>query len=321
MGMKLPAYFKQNIDVHDITKLFGLRSNRDLSQNFFIHPHGAAPFVDKIGLKPKTLILEVGCGPGAITRSLVSKAADQEGCKVIGFEIDKRFKKSFLEPLERDSSGLFEMIYDDAKNLPHYFKKRYAGDYENLMIVGNLPFHIGTRFIHGWLFDSVAKRHFFSIPNYDMLFMLQKEVVDRILAPCNTKNYSFLSVVCQVLSKAENMGQLNPFNFYPRPKVAIQMVRFHAPENLLPETFDLALFKHLLVPVMEAKKSLALKALALKSELLGVTYGNLKTIFTEANISHEARGISISREQWINLVCVFNEFIRCSYLKSPEAPT
>jgi 16S rRNA (adenine1518-N6/adenine1519-N6)-dimethyltransferase len=206
---------------HQARKRFG--------QNF-LHDQGIIRhIVACIRPKPEQHIVEIGPGLGAITEHLLATAGHLDVVELdrdllpylrIAFaSYGNNLRIHEADALQFD----FRSLSKDNSNTPK----------ELLRIVGNLPYNISTPLIFHLLSytDLIA----------DMHFMLQKEVVLRLAAGAGTNNYGRLSIMAQYFCRVDNLFEVPPEAFDPRPKVDSAIVRM-APYTDLPHTAND--FKH-----------------------------------------------------------------------------
>ncbi|MDR2778283.1 MAG: 16S rRNA (adenine(1518)-N(6)/adenine(1519)-N(6))-dimethyltransferase RsmA [Rickettsiales bacterium] len=191
---------------------------KKFGQNFLLRNHLIEKIVDSAGVIADQNLLEIGPGFGGLTiallkrnpRRLVSIELDAKLAKIITAEIKPFF--SNLEILNIDALTVDENILFDNK-----FK-----------IVANLPYNIGTTLLFKWLKECNGK-----IEN--MTLLMQKEVVDRIGAVPKTKEYGYLSVICQYFCKVKKCFDISPGEFIPSPKVTSSIVNLAPNDSLKPE--------------------------------------------------------------------------------------
>ena len=173
---------------HQARKRFG--------QNFLIDDQIVNRIVATISPKKSDNIVEIGPGKGALTFPLLEHL---DHLSVI--EIDRDLI-SFLKSKKQDRLTIYEA---DA------LKFDYGLISNNLRIVGNLPYNISSPLLF----------HLLSINNQiiDMTFMLQKEVVDRIVAKNGSKTYGRISVMMQAFFEVESMFTVPKESFDPKPKI------------------------------------------------------------------------------------------------------
>lgn len=183
-------------DSHQARKRFG--------QNFLHDPAIIQRIVDTINPKQSDHIIEIGPGKGAITNQLIERL---QQLNVI--EIDRDLIQ-LLTPNFKNKN----VIIHEADALKFDFSQF---NYADLRIVGNLPYNISTPLLFHLLnFKTCIK---------DMLFMLQKEVVDRICAKPGSKQYGRLSIMLQFYCNVESLFTIKPGAFIPAPKVDSAMIK------------------------------------------------------------------------------------------------
>ncbi|MGB1799709.1 MAG: 16S rRNA (adenine(1518)-N(6)/adenine(1519)-N(6))-dimethyltransferase RsmA [Gammaproteobacteria bacterium] len=185
-----------NSDSHKARKRFG--------QNFLHDPAIIQRIVDSINPQKSDHVIEIGPGKGAITEQLLLRL---EQLNVI--EIDRDLIQLLTTSYENKNLTIHE-----ADALKFDFSQFIQTD---LRIVGNLPYNISTPL----LFHLLSYKHCIK----DMLFMLQKEVVDRICAKPGSKQYGRLSIMLQLYCDVESLFTIKPGAFSPAPKVDSAIVK------------------------------------------------------------------------------------------------
>ena len=160
-----------------------------------------------LNLSPKDRVVEIGPGPGALTFPLLERLPQLD---VI--EIDRDVIAWWQQ--QPQAQGKLTIHALDALKLDI---QSLRGEAEPLRIIGNLPYNISTPLLFHLLEQGKHIR--------DMLFMLQKEVVDRIVAAPNSKDYGRLSVMIQYYCKPEFLFEVPPGAFNPPPKVTSAVFR------------------------------------------------------------------------------------------------
>lgn len=192
--------------------LHGLWAKKSLGQNFLLDQN----ITDRIAKQAHVggaTVLEVGPGPGGLTRSLLRAGAYH----VFALEKDKRCC-DLLESLVEASHGSFTLISVDALKLKlSKFREEYQFS-APLHIVANLPYNIGTQLLLNWFseLEHVAS----------MTLMFQKEVAERLVAHPKTKSFGRLSLIAQYLCNVKIILHLPPSAFVPVPKVTSSVVQF-----------------------------------------------------------------------------------------------
>ena len=185
----------------------GHRARRRYSQNFLRDRATIDRIVEAIAPQPGDHIVEIGPGRGALTAPLLARCS-----RLTAVEIDRDLAQMLQQRFGPEQLTL--MCTDALKVDWATLAQRAGGD---LRIVGNLPYHISTPLLFAWLpiADQVRDQH----------LMLQKEVVDRIVASAGRRDYGRLSVMLQFRYHVERLFNVAPGAFAPAPKVHSSVIR------------------------------------------------------------------------------------------------
>ncbi|MEM7397754.1 MAG: 16S rRNA (adenine(1518)-N(6)/adenine(1519)-N(6))-dimethyltransferase RsmA [Pseudomonadota bacterium] len=197
--------------LREVIRKAGLSAKKSLGQNFLLDLNLTRRIARSAGPLEGVTVVEVGPGPGGLTRALLLEGAD----KVIAIERDERCVPP-LEDIAAAYPGRLDIVSGDAREI----------DYAALPIrgaarlVANLPYSVGTPLLVGWL-----KSHPWP-PWFDSLvLMFQREVAERIVATPGSKEYGRLAVLSQWRTDPRILFSLPPEAFTPRPKVASAVVK------------------------------------------------------------------------------------------------
>jgi len=179
------------------------RAKKHLGQHFLVDAHYINRIVAAIRPEPGKTMVEIGPGPGALTRPLLDAL---KKLHVVEFDRD------MVERLADEFPG-GELVIHQADALTFDFAQLGTG----LRVVGNLPYNISSP-----LLFHLAE---FATAICDMTFMLQKEVVDRMAAAPDTADYGRLSVMLQARFAVTRLFVVPPGAFQPPPKVDSAIVR------------------------------------------------------------------------------------------------
>ncbi|MCH9634642.1 MAG: Ribosomal RNA small subunit methyltransferase A [Chlamydiae bacterium] len=190
------------------------RPSRSLSQNFLVDANVVKRFIDQANLSPNDFVIEIGPGPGAFTQEIVKR-----GVHLTVIEKDRDFAEGLR--VQYQSSPSVNVIEGDILtcDLESILTKG-----QKVKIISNLPFQL-TSPILGRLFPLYRQIH-------SCLFIMQKEVADRILSPVKLKAYSSLTVFSQFYTSAKFCFNISPHCFFPKPRVVSSALFFklHSPE-------------------------------------------------------------------------------------------
>ena len=205
--------------LRDVIRRFDLSARKSLGQNFLLDLNLTGRIARAAGPLSGVTVVEVGPGPGGLTRALLSEGAQ----RVIAIERDPRAVAALAE-LAAHYPGRLDVVEDDA--LTFNPRSRIDG---TARIVANLPYNIATPLLIGWLGTEPWP------PWFDMMvLMFQREVAERIAAPPGSKTYGRLSVLAQWRCEVKLLFDIAPTAFVPPPKVTSSLVRLIARANPLP---------------------------------------------------------------------------------------
>lgn len=197
--------------LRDVIRAHDLAAYKRFGQHFLTDPNILARIAAAPGdLKGRTVI-EIGPGPGGLTRALIEAGAE----RLIAVEIDPRCA-AVISELSAAAHGKVELVEADALKL----------DIRNLgrtprQIVANLPYNVATPLLIGWL-KAIAQD---TTAVEGMTLMFQREVADRLVARPSAKTYGRLSVMTQWLTSAQKLFDLPGGAFTPPPNVVSSVVR------------------------------------------------------------------------------------------------
>jgi len=206
--------------LREVIRKHELIAKKSLGQNFLLDLNLTARIARAAGPLEGVTVVEVGPGPGGLTRALLAAGAGQ----VIAIERDHRAIAA-LQEIAMRYPGRLQIFEADALTFdpaPHL-----AG--EPARIVANLPYNIGTVLLVGWLTAEPWP------PFYDRLvLMFQREVAERLIAEPGSKSYGRLSVLAQWRTDAKILFDIAPSAFVPPPKVTSSVVELIPKAQPLP---------------------------------------------------------------------------------------
>ena len=201
--------------LREVIARHGLSASRALGQNFLFDEQ----LLDRIAAIPGKLkgrqVLEVGPGPGGLTRALL-----RAGAQVTAIEMDRRCLPALAE-LAEAFPGQLSVIEGDAVKVAHGIEGPFH-------VVANLPYNVGTALFTGWLTGQDWPPQWTSLT-----LMFQREVAQRIVAESGSDAYGRLAVLAQWRSEAKIAMKVHRSAFTPPPKVMSAVV--HVTPAAMPE--------------------------------------------------------------------------------------
>lgn len=268
--------------LREVIRRHGLTAKKSLGQNFLLDLNLTARIARAAGPLEDVTVVEVGPGPGGLTRALLALGAR----RVIAIERDPRAIAALAEVAEH-YPGRLEVIEGDALEFdpaPHL----RAG---KARVVANLPYNIATPLLIRWLSAEPWP------PWYDALvLMFQREVAERIVAPPGSKTYGRLSVLASWRTESRILFDIAPSAFVPPPKVTSSLVQF------VPRRAPLACDRCTLERVTEAAFGQRRKMLRQSLKSLGA---DPAALLDEAGIDPTARAEQIPVEGFAALARAF----------------
>ena len=198
--------------LRDVIRRHDLSPRKSLGQNFLFDLNLTARIARAAAPLEETTIIEIGPGPGGLTRSLLALGAQ----RVIAVERDERALGALAE-ISAHYPGRLDVVSGDAL----HFDPRPMLCGGPVRIVANLPYNISTVLLARWLTIDPWP------PWYDMMvLMFQREVAERIVAQAGDDAYGRLSVLTNWRSEPRMLFDVSPSAFVPPPKIISTVVRF-----------------------------------------------------------------------------------------------
>jgi 16S rRNA (adenine1518-N6/adenine1519-N6)-dimethyltransferase len=272
----------QSIDglppLREVIRRHGLTARKSLGQNFLFDLNLAGRIARAAGPLEAITVVEIGPGPGGLTRALLALGAK----RVIAIERDDRATDALAE-IAAHYPGRLEIVAADALS----FDVRSRVSSARARIVANLPYNIATTLLVMWVTAEPWP------PWYDSaILMFQREVAERIVAQPQSKSYGRLSVLVQWRCEARIAFDVNASAFVPPPKVKSSVVR------LVPRSAPLPCQRVMLEAVTQAVFGQRRKMLRQSLRSLGTDPTEL---IAAAGLDPTARAEDLSVEQFVFL--------------------
>src|SRR4051812_23617506 len=247
---------------------------KTLGQNFLHDRNLARWIVDQAKIEPDDYVVEIGPGLGALTEFILAK-----GARVLAIEKDGRLVE-FLR--ERFNDQRFEVVHSDALD----YDTRVLFAQPNVKLLGNLPYNISSQLLLKYLAYPSAISFW--------LFMLQREMADRICAQPSNKDYGALTLQIQFHYKVQRLRSIPATVFFPAPEVGSAIVQLlPRPSSELPACkYD--------VFVRLVRRGFSQRRKQLRN-LLRTEIADWDAVATTIQFDPRARAETLSLQQWVAL--------------------
>jgi len=261
-----------------ILKKYGIRPTRSLGQSFLIDNNITAKIVDSAGIEKNDTVVEVGAGPGMMTRCIADKAGE-----VIALEIDSRI----VEVLRQELGALPNVHIVETDVLAFDFSSTAAC--RRIKVIGNIPYNISSQI----LFRLIEYRQ--AIASVTLMF--QREVAERIMAPPGSKGYGILSVITMMYMLPSKVMTVPASCFYPKPKVESMVLTMDVRERPLCEGCDYEIFRKVVRSAFAKRRKTLINSLK-ESAFIRDLDINLAVILGDLGIDATRRGETLSVEEF-----------------------
>lgn len=262
--------------LRDVIARHGLAAKHSLGQHFLLDGNLTDRIVREAGDLTGRYVIEIGPGPGGLTRSLLASAATG----IVAVEVDRRAVGAITE-LAAVSAGRLRVIEGNALDM----------DLRDLtpaprQIIANLPYNVGSPLLVRWLRQAAAFER--------MTLMFQQEVAERICAAPDTSAYGRLSVLTRWTCEARIVMRLPPNAFTPPPKVSSAVVAL-TPHAVQPDTSVFAQMEALTAAAFGQRRKMLRSALR--------AFGG-EAMLAKAGIAPERRAETLSIPEFDRLVTI-----------------
>jgi 16S rRNA (adenine1518-N6/adenine1519-N6)-dimethyltransferase len=263
--------------------------SKRLGQHFLRDQRIIHRIVDALAPKPQETIVEIGPGTGALTSLLVERAG-----RVIAVEFDAK-----LAPVLEEKFGGYEnfrLVMADALSTDFCAEIRPAA---KARLVANLPYNISTAILQ----RLIAQRECFE----EMVLMLQKEVVERVLAPAGTSDRGFISVLVEAYCETEKLFDVAPGAFRPPPKIWSSVMRVKIRPRINADVADAdesLLWEIVSAGFAQKRKTILNNLRNAQGRLHDVLKrnGGASIVLCKANVELQRRAETLTIEEWGKIV-------------------
>ncbi len=264
--------------LREVIRTHDLRAKKSFGQNFLLDLNLTARIARAAGDLRGADVLEVGPGPGGLTRGLLAEGAR----RVVAVEKDTRCLPALAE-ISAAYPGRLQVIAGDALDLDPL-----AHLSPPIKVVANLPYNVGTELLIRWMTPAQWP------PFWDSLtLMFQREVAERIVARPGTKAYGRLALMVQWRAEARIVLSLPPEAFTPPPKVSssvLHITRLERPRY----PADPAVLERLVAAGFNQRRKM------LRAALRGL-HPQIEPLLEQSGIAPTARAEEVGLEAWCRL--------------------
>lgn len=264
--------------LREVIASHGLSARKSLGQNFLLDLNLTAKIARQAGDLTGCDVLEIGPGPGGLTRGLLAEGARH----VVAIEKDERCLSALAE-IAAHYTGRLTVLEGDALKIDPMEHLNPP-----VRVVANLPYNVGTELLVRWLTPDEWPPYWTSLT-----LMFQKEVAQRITAECGSKAYGRLSILAQWRCQVRMAMQIPPEAFTPPPKVTSAVVHLERREVPLYEA-DAKVLERVVAKAFGQRRKM------LRASLKGLV-PDVEDVLRSVGIKPTDRAENISVEQFCAL--------------------
>jgi 16S rRNA (adenine1518-N6/adenine1519-N6)-dimethyltransferase len=260
-----------------------VRPRKSLGQHFLTHPALLARIAAATGAGPGDVVLEIGPGKGGLTAALLDR-----GATVVAIERDEALHARLNDAFGRRD---FALIAGDALEADWAaLVAPWTTQGKRWLVVGNIPYYITS--------PLLAKALSAPLPA-GVIFLVQREVADRIVAPAGAEDYGALSVGIQAVARARKLLPVGKAAFTPPPKVDSALIELVPRADPLVAPERIGEFRRLVTSLFSYRRKRMVRALRQAADL---SASEAETVLTEAVIDFEGRPETVSPEGFVRLL-------------------
>ena len=261
-----------------------IRPKKQLGQNFIIDPAFTKMIVNRSGILPEDVVLEIGAGLGALTIPLARQAK-----KVFAVERDQQI----IDILKREilASGLSNTVIIEKNILTFDIEVLAENIGRKIVVMGNLPYNISSQI----LVQLIKSRKVVS----RAILMFQKELAQRISAQPNCKDYGRLTVMLRYCSDIKKLADAKASLFYPKPKVDSEILEVKFKSKVVHPVRDETFFFRVIKAAFGNRRKTLKNALAASE--LNIDANTAKHILERSGIDPVRRAETLNTEEFVKL--------------------
>lgn len=261
--------------------------SKRFGQHFLKDKRIAQRIIDSLAPREDETIVEIGPGTGALTSQLIERAG-----RVIAVEFDNKLAPLLTEQFA--ASENFKLLMADALATDFCREIRPA---RHARLVANLPYNISTAILQRLIEQRACLT--------EMVVMLQREVVERIMAPAGSSERGFLSVLVEAYCETEKLFDVAPGAFRPPPKVWSSVIRVRFRPRMNTEVTDEKLFWATVSRGFSQKRKTILNNLRSASGDLAEVLkrnGGASIVLCKAGVELQRRAETLTVDEWGRIV-------------------
>ncbi|MEN6374522.1 MAG: 16S rRNA (adenine(1518)-N(6)/adenine(1519)-N(6))-dimethyltransferase RsmA [Smithella sp.] len=261
----------------EVIRHYNIKPRKKYGQSFLLDQNVIKNIVSAAEISPEDIVVEIGAGIGVLTENLAQKCR-----KIIAVELDEN-----LVGVLKDKLAVYNNAEIHSGNILKLDFNSISCTYKHkVKVIGNVPYNISSPLI----FHLLASRSAID----DFVLMLQKEVVERLVAVPNNKSYGVPSVLLQMFASVEKVFNVPAACFYPQPKVESAVIRGTFLKKPVVELYNEVFFTQLVRAAFAQRRKMLINNLKNASIMANIGENVLQNILDSAGIDGRRRGETLS---------------------------
>ncbi len=274
----------------EILNHYAIKPRKKFGQSFLIDKGSIERIAQIAGVEHQDIVVEIGAGIGVLTERLAQKAG-----RVIAVELDHQ-----LVDVLKDRLSQYRNVEIHHVNILRFdFRKIARSENQKIKVVGNIPYNISSPLLF-YLLSFKDIIHSFTL-------MMQKELIERLVASPGNKSYGVPSVILQMFSTVEKVMNVPAAFFYPVPKVESSIMKgvFHDQPKM--KLHDEDYFVRVVRDSFAQRRKMIFNNLKKSSVMNGLKESLLKDALKLASIDAQRRAETLTLEEFGNLSNILRE--------------
>ena len=281
-------------DVRQMLRTRDLHFKKSLGQNFLTDESVLVDIVDAADITEEDFVLEIGPGPGVLTRALAKRAA-----RVVAVELDRDIIELLSENIS-DCDNVQIINKDILKVDLEELSREYFGG-KSFKVIANLPYYITTPIVMKLLECEIKIEH--------IVIMIQKEVAERLTALPGTKDFGAISLSVNYYADAQIVRIVPPEAFVPAPKVHSAVLKLSILDEPRVKVEDEKYLFRLIKASFSKRRKTFLNAISGENGL-DITKDEAKDMLLKLGFSENLRGETLSLVQFAQISEGFSRKVR-----------